>query len=313
MPSVTIDCCPDVGANSLPTIRLWQIHFRATTAGTLPPLPTTALHGLLGRALWREVCLAPARPTCRGCPARPQCAYPRLLETWVDSPSDVQRTVGVTDEAPRPLLLAPESPLIPTSDRPHHIEEGEVVTFRIGLAGDAAETFRPLIRALRRAGHAGLGSPASRVRLELERFVECSQAPEDSPPHRARIELLTPLRVKLRGRVQPALDATAVVTALVRRAQLLASTEGRAWRPPFNADDVATRIGVVSDLRVLPVSRYSTRQQQRMTWPGLIGSLQLSGAGLPGLWPLLRWGERAQLGKGTTFGFGRYRLVVAGG
>src|SRR5690554_2550972 len=97
--------------DGFPKIALYRAVFEATEPGMLPPLPTTALHGAPGRALWREVCLAPARQTCRGCPAMAQCPYPPLFEPV---PAPAGRDLGVTDEAPRALFLAPEPPLVPT-------------------------------------------------------------------------------------------------------------------------------------------------------------------------------------------------------
>jgi len=65
----------------------------------------------------------------------------------------------------------------------------------------------------------------------------------------------------------------------------------------------------VADLRRVHVTRYSARQRQRMTWPGLMGRVAWHGPALPAIWPLLRFGEQVQVGKGTALGFGRYRLA----
>ena len=57
------------------------------------------------------------------------------------------------------------------------------------------------------------------------------------------------------------------------------------------------------------VRRYSARQGRAMEWPGVIGRLRWRGPAVKELWPLLRFGEMVQIGKGATLGFGRY--VVA--
>lgn len=301
--------CRTADESSLPTVRTWHAHFRATGPGVLPPLPTTALHGALARALSEEVCLAPARPTCRGCPAERGCAYPRLFEPTISVPTELQKAIGITDEAPRPLVLAPEPPLVPTGVDRHRVAAGDRIAFRIGLADAAADTFPILVRSVRRAGRKGLGSSGSRMRLELERLCPVGDPQPDSPPERATLQLLTPLRVKVNGRIQPSLNAAALVAALVRRATLLATIEGPPWQPTFQPEQVAAGLEVTSSLSIVAVSRYSSRQRRSMTWPGLIGRLQLSGPGLTELWPLLRFGERVQIGKATSFGFGSYRLI----
>ncbi len=48
-----------------------------------------------------------------------------------------------------------------------------------------------------------------------------------------------------------------------------------------------------------------------MQWEAAVGRLALSGPGVGDLLPLLRYGEWAQIGKGTTFGLGRYALSKA--
>jgi CRISPR/Cas system endoribonuclease Cas6 (RAMP superfamily) len=45
---------------------------------------------------------------------------------------------------------------------------------------------------------------------------------------------------------------------------------------------------------------------------GLLGRLTLSGDRLSDLWPLLWLGQHTHLGKGTSFGLGRYRLLPEG-
>jgi CRISPR/Cas system endoribonuclease Cas6 (RAMP superfamily) len=53
--------------------------------------------------------------------------------------------------------------------------------------------------------------------------------------------------------------------------------------------------------------RYSARQGRPMTLGGLIGSFAFKGDLEPAL-PFLRLGELLHVGKGTSFGLGRYRL-----
>lgn len=292
---------------TLPPLVGHRVVYRALTSGMLVPLPTTALHGALARALWREACVAPARPACRGCPAQARCTYARLFEPL--PMAGVPAVPGVTDEAPRPLALAPEPPFVPTSRSPRPIQLGEEIAFRVTLASGAHDTTPALVRALRRAGRRGLGHAGVPVRLDLEEVSSVGNDVDKEAGERAAVELLTPLRVKREGRIASSLDAQTLVSALVRRAQLVASAEGRRWEPGFDPVTLAAQIRVEGRLEVVAVSRYSNRQQRWMSWPGLMGTVQLSGPSLPTLWPLLRWGESAQIGKATSFGFGRYRLV----
>lgn len=302
---------------ALPPLTSLRVLYEAENPGTLPPLPTTSFHGALAKALWREVCLAPARPACLGCPAQPQCAYARLFEPAVDPESSY--VPGVTTEPPRPLVLAPDPPHLPTGRAPIRVAAGDPVAFRLVLVGPPQGVHMSLIRALRLAGRQGLGNGRFTVRLRMldagrERPAGRSGSPgvgqADIAPRRATLHLVTPLRLKAGGRVVSELNALSLVDAMIRRVRLLASVTGTAWEPPFDPKRVAAALRVSSSLRLLPVRRHSARQGRRMGWPGLVGEVHLSGLGLAPLWPLVRFCEKAQLGKGTTFGFGRYEVVL---
>ncbi len=294
-------------ATTLPPVVLLRVTFRVLTDGLLPALPTTALHGALARALWREVCVAPARPTCRGCPVEHTCAYPRLFDPAALAVGGV-RELGVTGEVPRALWIAPEPPLVPTGDRPFPVEGAQEIAFRIGLAEFALDTLPALRRALRRVARRGFGPPGRALQMDLLAVAPLNGAALGAPLPEVCVEFFTPVRLKHAGKIEAEPDAELLVQSLVRRARLLAAAGAAAWRPPFDVATVANSLGLRRDLRVVDVSRYSARQHARLTWPGLIGTIHLDGPGLADLWPLLRWGEGAQIGKATTFGFGRYVL-----
>jgi CRISPR/Cas system endoribonuclease Cas6 (RAMP superfamily) len=54
-------------------------------------------------------------------------------------------------------------------------------------------------------------------------------------------------------------------------------------------------------------ARYSARQGRRIEWTGLVGPA-IYEADLAPLWPYLVLGQWVHVGKGVTFGLGRYRL-----
>lgn len=293
---------------TLPDFRAYRVEFRAVSKGILPPLPTTAFHGALGRALRREVCVAPARTMCRGCPVERTCAYPRLFDP---APStEMIRPPGVTTEAPRPLVMAPDPPFLPTTGEAFRVDEGTRIALRIVLSDSVTDTLPPLRRAFKRLARRGLGNPRDPRGPELE-FVGAAplrSVRREEPPSRVSLVLLTPLRVKHGGRIVSEIESQVLVEALVRRAELASLAAGSRWRPSFDPQEVASRLRVYQHLRVVSVSRYSARQRQKMTWPGMVGTVELEGSGLDTLWPILEWAELAQLGKATSFGFGRFRV-----
>ena len=54
-------------------------------------------------------------------------------------------------------------------------------------------------------------------------------------------------------------------------------------------------------------TRYSSRQDRRMEWEGLVGAAVYEGD-LAAFWPYLVFGQWTHVGSGTTFGLGGYRL-----
>jgi len=67
---------------------------------------------------------------------------------------------------------------------------------------------------------------------------------------------------------------------------------------------------VTSDLRWYDWERYSARQDVRMKLGGFVGRVTYRGDLQPFL-PLLRLGEVVHIGKGTSFGLGKYVLEAA--
>ena len=63
-----------------------------------------------------------------------------------------------------------------------------------------------------------------------------------------------------------------------------------------------------SDIRWYNWKRYSTRQEAWMSLGGIVGSVLYEGD-LSGFMPLLRLGEYVHVGKGTSFGLGKYDIV----
>jgi hypothetical protein len=64
-----------------------------------------------------------------------------------------------------------------------------------------------------------------------------------------------------------------------------------------------------SDLLWVNLARYSNRQNTRMKQDGLVGSIAYTGQIAPFI-PILKIGERINVGKSTVFGLGRYVMEL---
>ncbi|GIW43293.1 MAG: CRISPR-associated endoribonuclease Cas6 [Candidatus Binatia bacterium] len=295
--------------NALPRLHVWLVRYEVLQDGTLPPLPTTALHGALARAVYSDVCIAPARPTCEACPAESHCAYPILFEP---TPAACRRLreFGVTTEPPRPLAIAPDAPFLPTGESPIPVRRGQIVSFRLTATSKVWQYWEALRRGLERIGRQGLGPREERTRLRLVSVEAHSTPLPNENTNEVALRFVTPLRLKHSGQIASEVDGKVLAEALARRAVFIGHLEGLVWQAPPELGGWLESVESISAFRLVRVGRYSSRQGRWMRWPGLVGTLRLRGEGVRHLLPLLHFGSLAQVGKATTFGFGRYELTA---
>lgn len=325
-----------VDVSALPHTLALQVRLRVAEDQLLPAFLGSALHGALGRALWKTVCAFRSRTECRGCPLFARCAYPALFAT-VAPRSEVLTESGIADQAPRPMLLAPEPGWTRPSGRPRYLAKDTEVPFRLTLLGRARDDFALVIVALKELAERGIGrvsGGASRGRapMILESVISCTEedpvydartgvirAPRDSgapvysePNDKVTIEAVTPLRLKRMGHFVSRPSPADFFRTLARRANTLAVLYGSGKRVvnEETAAEKAQHLEILrTDTRLVCVRRYSARQEQKMVWPGIVGQFQWRGPELMELWPLLCFGQEVQVGKGATLGFGRYMLA----
>jgi hypothetical protein len=239
-------------------------------------------------------------------------------------------------------VLALEPGWTRASGHPFRLDAGHEVPVRLTLIGRAVADLSIVVVALQNVARRGLGirepshteTDRRRPALELVRVTADDGAymvydgttdaytappqnapPVDDPPSgQLAIELVTPLRLKKEGRFASRVEPADFIAALARRANALSVAHGSGVTVVDETEAVRLAMSITScehQLRLVHVRRYSSTQRRRMTWPGIMGRLVWKGDGITPLWPLLRFGELVQVGKATTFGFGRYRLLDA--
>ncbi len=311
------------------TLRLpWPVRYRfrflQEEPVLLPRYPGFAWRGMLGHGLRRVACIM-GRIRCEGCAMQADCAYSRLFEPG-DGPGGEKRY----RRRPPPYLLEVE----PLADRRQ--EAGASLWLGITLL-DPARDLPFVIQALRRGKWHGGRSGEARFRLEEvlqesrpgsgEWKAVWSLSGEGAgppgagsvrlpppPPGRATVELLTPLRMKRRGRlVRPdRFTEEDFFIQLWRRVHELNHHYG-GLEPGLQLSCPRERPRAVpvpeGTVRWQEWTRYSSRQRCHMKMGGLVGRWEPGGQVLKDWWPLLWYGQWVHLGKATSMGFGRYRLV----
>ena len=343
-----------IDATKLPLVLPLHVVIRAREPQFVPAFLGSALHGALGRALWKTVCAFPRRRECAGCPLLNRCAYPALFATRAPKTEGLEQ-LGVRDQAPRPMVLAPEAGWTLPSGHPRLVREGTEIPFRVTLIGRAIDDLALVVVALRQMANGGIGKPgnsaaetgraprfasAELVHISSEAgetvfdaATELLSTPNAIAPGalggagrdakgtgtesgatdatEVEIRLLTPLRLKREGKFQGRPSPVDFAVTLARRANALAALHGNGARAvdESEVESIAREIeSECPETRLVHVRRYSARQGRKMEWPGVIGSLRWRGAAPAALWPLLKFGEAVQIGKGATLGFGRYEV-----
>lgn len=301
---------------------VWRVRLELTARDpiTFPAFAGSLVRGAFGRAL-RQVSCTTGAPTCAGCPEIPVCPYGYGFETPV--PESAPDAAGPFVPHPFVLALDAAEKLAP-GDR-FHVDFTLIGSGRFQLAS-FVEAFRWLSRRGFKDGAARFNltrvhdvAPLGPRPILVPEHPLFLAEPTDwslamlsaPPPGPLTLTTVSPLRLLGRGAPLTELDLPLLLRALFRRIGALARYHC-GFEP--EVDYTALLAHATSRTRVVErrlvwreLPRYSARQKRRMVLGGLEGTLALDGDLAPAL-PFLALGELLQVGKGTSFGLGRYKL-----
>ncbi len=303
----------------LPVAR-YRLTFRAASSLRLPPYTGSAWRGAFGHALKRLACVT-REPTCPPCLLYRSCIYPYLFETPPDP--GVGKLTRYT-AAPHPFVLIPD-------ERGGHIEAGETLSLNLNLFGHGNRYLPHVIYALSQAGQRGLTQ--DRGTLELEQVMQADgddwrliYAPDQdlaalpvavpaAPPfpERLTLRLITPLRLNHEERLvsQDRFRFHLLFSSLLRRISLLmAFHTDQTLETDFIGLTQAAQAFALDRVRLRwrDWARFSSRQDALIKMGGLVGEIELDGAGQEPFWPYLWLGQWTHVGKGAVMGLGCYQI-----
>ncbi len=131
--------------------------------------------------------------------------------------------------------------------------------------------------------------------------------------NRIRVQFITPTRLISGGKLTDTLSFSILLRSVLRRISGLCYFHcHERWDADFaglvrQADEVSSQ---PISLRWADWHRYSSRQSQRVPMGGVVGQVEYCGA-IEVFLPYLLLGSFLHVGKGTTFGNGRYLLHAA--
>jgi hypothetical protein len=319
----------DLPSSPMLSCAQYRVVFEAREPLDLPGYLGSTLRGAFGHAFRAVAC--PSRID-DPCPIPLQCPYHLTFET---SPPPGSGALRTHEEIPRPFVIAPEDsePAGDDGQARRMFQRGDEVSFELVLIGRAIEFFPYFVVALRELNRIGRGQQAVQLRridaldakthqsrpvyTALENLVrgsadsisleECAGAPPARP---LTIEFLTQTRLKHEGRFVRTPEFQILFRRLLGRLSSLSRFHCGA---PLDADfraliESAAAIRLTQDYtKWTRWQRYSSRQDRRMEWEGIVGRATYEGDFAP-FWKFLRFGQYVHMGHGATFGLGRYRV-----
>jgi hypothetical protein len=260
-----------------------------------------------------------------------QCPYHLVFEPSPPPGSEALRT---HEEIPRPFVISPADS---HGEASQQFRPGDELAFDLILVGRAQEFFPYFVVALREVNRIGRGrhavemrriearnpnSGGSRVAYDAVQNVvrgaaECITLEHccatTSTPGSLTIEFVTQTRLKHQGRFVRRPEFQILFRRLLGRLSSLSRFYcGAPLEVDFRAliDEAASIRLIKDDTRWTRWQRYSSRQDRRMEWEGIIGRATYDGDFTP-FWKFLKFGELVHVGHGCTFGLGRYAAYGA--
>jgi len=292
----------------------------------LPPYKGSTLRGGFGHAFKKAICVFRDRQ-CTDCNLKQTCAYSYIFETSPPGETSIPG-FGQYEAIPHPFVIEP--PL----DRRTELKTGEGLEFGLVLIGRAVKYLPYFVLAFERLGELGIGKGKRKYALQK---VICNELNIYEPASRhlttgsvKQIEIpetytfdvveneelalhfVTPVRIKYQRDSVVDLHFYILITNLLRRLFLLNYFHGVGHEPGWDHREIineAKKVGIrLNQLQWHDWERYSNRQKTRMKLGGLIGDIVYYGPITP-FKPLLEAGELLHVGKGTSFGLGKYIIT----
>jgi CRISPR/Cas system endoribonuclease Cas6 (RAMP superfamily) len=310
----------------------YLIQLQAKEQILMPPYSGSTLRGGFGAAFKKLVCVTEVarlrEAECQDCTLNKVCPYPSLFET---APSVDAQQLRAYSDVPRPFIIEP----LGTSGV---YQVGDEMEFRLTLIGSAIDYLPYFVVAFRELGEMGIGKGRGKYTLtqiwlepaneepilvyswEDEMMQNCSyrmtfmdaeDRAETFPTDQITIRFLTPTRLTHNGRLDDCPEFHVLMGRLLGR---ISSLSYFHCKEPLQLDFKGLLVDA-SDIQIVnhqlkwhDWERYSSRQDARMKFGGILGEVTYSGD-LKQFAPYLALGEWVHVGKNCTFGLGKYEII----
>lgn len=299
----------------LPVLKV-RIVVKTAENAALPPYTGSAWRGLMGWEVQGMVCPFDRRPVCNECAVREHCPYFLLVEK--------KTPVSGLLESPRGYIISPR-----------FLENRENQEIRITLIGNCSRFLPVAVQAFFNGEKTGIGrgnhpfrviSLSETIPDKSERELPVEGSPPvrgpfplrdwigdaGKSPERLSFRLLTPVRLRQKGKYMGQMDWAFYFSTLVRRLEALHCLFSHG--EPLGRErwlgiqqQFAFNGNVRERLQWEELERYSGRQKRKMPMGGLVGEAEIRSPS-PELRQWLRAAEVLHVGKNASMGLGRVEL-----
>ncbi|WP_353683955.1 CRISPR system precrRNA processing endoribonuclease RAMP protein Cas6 [Thermodesulfovibrio sp. 3907-1M] len=290
--------------------KILEFTIKAETELKLPDFKGSAFRGGFGN-VFRQITCVLKRYNCVECPLKGKCIYAYVFETVSDGASEFLN-MHKYEKVPHPFIFEP--PL----SRKNTFQPEEELNFKVILIGDAIDYAPYFAFTFKELGYVGIGK--GRGKFSISKILSTNvrnlilQPKEVSEKNYTKLclHILTPIRIKYERKLIDKLDFHILIRSLLRRLTLLCYFHCGKQPPQIDVKSLiekAEKVRILNEnIRWYDWERYSSRQNTRMKLGGVIGEITYEGSLAPFI-PFLKAGEILHIGKGTSFGLGKYEIV----
>jgi hypothetical protein len=270
-----------------------------------------------------SLCCPLKKISCSECLLSANCVYFFIFE------SKKRISKNKSPDSPHPFILEP--PLLEKKE----YRAGDRFSFSLILIEDGIKWIPYVIYTVMQMGvlGVGFGIKDGLGRFKLNKVLQGNEiiyeketnklvVPEnvlylevkemDRELSRIKIDFITPYRVKFKNSLVTDFDFSVLIRACLRRISSLEETY-TGKEPDIDYKGLIKRsreISLISQEKEwVEITRFSYRQKKKMKLGGLIGSAHYFGE-LAEFYPILKYCEVVHVGKQTSFGFGKIRVLV---
>ncbi len=304
-----------------------EIILKAEENISLPSFVTNTIRGAFGYNLKNLACVyRNIKRDCKKCLLKKSCVYSRIFESTVDNiKKNKPNMSNLLKDVPDPFIF-----YIPPESGRFEVEKNKMFSIRLVLLGDIIDDLPWFIVTFNHMTEVGLGKDFQKVVVDsvehysghiyssdTETFINYLPGlPNDvllpdSDIKEIMLQFLTPLRLRIQNSVIDSLDKQMFWNAVVRRWYLV----NEVWNISPLLSDYEKYFKLYeqitdfkSEMSWVRYRRYSTRQNKWIYLSGLQGNIRLSGS-LNELYPILKLAELINIGKSTSYGMGKFKLI----